>query len=78
MATNYRRLSDISLRIGSLISSLRNITEQDCCYERDGGIYELESRAGVGGAKSGRALRSGLYREMNLATCGETVEGSKI
>lgn len=46
MATNYRRLSDISLRMGSLISSLRNVTEQDCCYERDSGIYELVSRGG--------------------------------
>lgn len=46
MATNYRRLSDISLRMGSLISSLRNVTEQDCCHERDGGIYELVSRVG--------------------------------
>ena len=63
--------------MGSLISSLRNVTEQDCCHERDGGIYELVSRVG-GGAKSGRALQSGLYcREMNLATCGQ-MEGSKI
>lgn len=41
MATSYGRLSDVSLRMGSLVSSLRNVTEQDCCYERDGGIYEL-------------------------------------
>ena len=32
--------------MGSLISSLRNVTEQDCCHERDGGIYELVSRVG--------------------------------
>ena len=75
MATSYRRLSDVSLRTGSVVSSLRNVTEQDCYYERDSGIYELVS----GGAKSGRALRSGLCcRKMNLAACGETVEGSKI
>lgn len=40
MATSYGRPSNISLRMGSLISSLRNGTEQDCCYEMDGGIYE--------------------------------------
>ena len=41
MAKTHGQLSNISLRNGDLIFSLRNGIEQDCRFEKDDRIYEL-------------------------------------